>query len=487
MITLKQRHLKQYPHFDAPLKMADALKLVNSPKAVSQHSFFPFIVDEKKYQPYRTPSTSSNVKKQRPEPKIRPLRSTARRDAAIFAGYRQILAERYERYLEDNRIGSCVTAYRSIPNAPSASGKSNIHFSHEVFSKITELENSVAISLDISSFFENIDHSILRKRWCEILDVDSLPPDHWAVFKNITRYAWVERPVLYKKLDLVTKVEKRGIEVTIPMRRDLPIVLCSGKTLRELDQSSKKVDGSKLIHQNDLCRGIPQGSPISDMLANIYLIEFDKKINALAKKYGGIYRRYSDDIVLIVPGGLQVGASIRAQVRREIQTQGCHLRIKAKKTHTIAFKKIRNGYQLVNSKRNARAVHGLEYLGFRFDGEKIYFRDSTLSRHRRKVRKLVKKEAKSVVNRYKSKPFKYISEAFNEQKLIQIAGRCPRSKYLHERRKRSFHSYAHQAQSVFGDSLGSKLFEKINSKKWVREDKEKYLKKYFEKAKALHH
>lgn len=480
MITLKPRHLKHYPHFDAPLEMADALELVNSPELVSKHSFFPFIVDKKKYQPYRTPSTNSKVAKPRPKPKIRPLRSTARRDAVIYAGYRQLLSDHYERYLKACGIESCVTAYRSNPNPGVTPGKSNIHHAYEVFSKIAELENCVAVTLDISSFFENIDHLILKKRWCEVLNVGSLPPDHWAVFKNITRYSWVDRPVLYEKLGLVTNTNISGVAVAIPMRRDLPIVLCSGKTLRLHDRTSK-ASGDKLIHRNDTRRGVPQGSPISDLLANIYLVEFDKKIDTLAKKYGGIYRRYSDDIILIVPGGLGVGATIRSQVRKEIQSQGSHLQIKTKKTHTIAFKKTINGYQLSNSKLNARVIHGLEYLGFRFDGKKIYFRDSTLARHRRKVRKLVKKEAKSVVNRYKDKPFGYISKAFNEQGLMQAAGRCPKTKYIDEKRKRSFHSYAHQAQAVFGNSWGSKLFENINAKKWVREDKEEYLKKYFAK------
>ena len=46
---------------------------------------------------------------------------------------------------------------------------------------------------------------------------------------------------------------------------------------------------------------IPQGTPISALAANIAMIDFDiemvREINAL----GGSYRRYSDDILVVVP------------------------------------------------------------------------------------------------------------------------------------------------------------------------------------------
>ena len=47
--------------------------------------------------------------------------------------------------------------------------------------------------------------------------------------------------------------------------------------------------------------GIPQGSPISAVLANIYMLDFDYEINKYLESIGGIYRRYSDDMVAICP------------------------------------------------------------------------------------------------------------------------------------------------------------------------------------------
>lgn len=47
--------------------------------------------------------------------------------------------------------------------------------------------------------------------------------------------------------------------------------------------------------------GIPQGTAISAVFANVYAIEFDIAIKQISDKYNGIYRRYSDDFVLVIP------------------------------------------------------------------------------------------------------------------------------------------------------------------------------------------
>lgn len=46
-------------------------------------------------------------------------------------------------------------------------------------------------------------------------------------------------------------------------------------------------------------KGIPQGTPISAALANVYMLHFDKRINDAVKPLKGIYRRYSDDMIVV--------------------------------------------------------------------------------------------------------------------------------------------------------------------------------------------
>lgn len=54
---------------------------------------------------------------------------------------------------------------------------------------------------------------------------------------------------------------------------------------------------SHLSKQNE--NGIPQGTTISDVIANMYMIDFDILMKKFATKYGGYYKRYSDDILYI--------------------------------------------------------------------------------------------------------------------------------------------------------------------------------------------
>lgn len=47
--------------------------------------------------------------------------------------------------------------------------------------------------------------------------------------------------------------------------------------------------------------GIPQGSALSAVLSNFYAIDFDNTMNSLVEENHGIYRRYSDDYIMIIP------------------------------------------------------------------------------------------------------------------------------------------------------------------------------------------
>jgi hypothetical protein len=113
------------------------------------------------------------------------------------------------------------------------------------------------------------------------------------------------------------------------------------------------------VQTNPDRKGIPQGSPISALLSNIYMMEFDEQISKYVKAYGGSYLRYCDDILLILPGSKEseairvVGEKVK-EIRLEIQES---------KTEVCRFGNSINGY---------RADRPLQYLGFIFDGQNIF-------------------------------------------------------------------------------------------------------------------
>jgi hypothetical protein len=133
-------------------------------------------------------------------------------------------------------------------------------------------------------------------------------------------------------------------------------------------------------------RGIPQGSPISDIIANMYMLDFDIKMKELADQIRGYYRRYSDDILLVIPEEITEHNSIITQIKTAIEAEGSYLRIKDSKTIITRFFNI-NGdikYESIDAKGNKKG-NAFEYLGFGFDGEKILIKSQTLTRYYKKM------------------------------------------------------------------------------------------------------
>src|SRR5207249_363402 len=76
--------------------------------------------------------------------------------------------------------------------------KCNLHFANDAFRFIETHVPCVAMAFDVKDFFESLDHKCLKQVWKQVLDVRELPPDHYAVYRAVTRYAWVERSALFK-------------------------------------------------------------------------------------------------------------------------------------------------------------------------------------------------------------------------------------------------------------------------------------------------
>lgn len=440
---LRDSDLKHYPHFDAPISAADAHTLATDRDRVAKHKFFPFIRFLQRWNRF---APKGKVGK----PKERQIRYASRRDAYIFSRYRHLLSERYEAHLARLGLRDSVLAYRRITDATSQGGKCNIHFARDAFYKISELGDCVVIALDISNFFESLDHSRLKTLWCRMLGEDRLPGDHFQVFKAITAYAVVDKHLVYERLGHFgpKRRTKSGTSIDgyLTPYKKMPKQLCTGAEFRTKICGR----GNSIIEKNFKPYGIPQGAPISDLLANLYLLDFDALVSNWVVPLGGAYYRYSDDILIAVPGNELSGRELLARVRAVIGHYGSKLEIKQEKSSLIAFWRAsgRQHFRLVEGRQGK---NGLEYLGFRYDGRRIYIRDSTISNLRRKVARAARREATILVRRYPDKSASQLSSLFGYERLIKQFGKIENfGEKQEDYRNWTFWTYATRASSVFG-------------------------------------
>lgn len=335
-----------YPHFDHPINFKDAETLVKDPAQVSTHSFYPFI--EFTIESFKVKRTEPDGKLKR-VPKLRPIAYASHVDCHIYSYYSLQLSKIYEQEIVRRNLQDCILAFRSL-------SKSNVDFAFEAFEAIRQFGECAVIALDITGFFDNLDHLVLKNAWAALLGQQQLPSDHYVVFKSLTKYSKVNLEMLYALLGV-----SRNNHDTSPVR------LCTA------DEFRSKVRGSKLVVKHPLKKGIPQGSPISALLSNLYMLEYDSVLKAFVDSVGGHYFRYCDDILLIVPPALKVEAEELAVV----EITKLLLEINLKKTDRVDF---------TDTGRGLVASKSLQYLGFLFDGQRILLRSASLARYSERMR-----------------------------------------------------------------------------------------------------
>ena len=359
--VINKYNVPGYAHFDRRLPLLTAYEYVSKPENVSSHAFFPFI----HYEKYQVKFNGKEKVK-----KVREICYPAHIDSVIYQHYSYMLNSFYNYYAFMNDIDKCVLAYRT-----SKSGCCNIHFAKEVIDFIKLQNNAYVIIGDFKDFFPSINHKHLKLNLCRLLNCTALPSDVYAVFKNVTKFSYVELEQLLSLHGLSAADE------------DIRLFNCKKSVLDDYSLSDLKKKFSGIIKQNTSGRSIPQGSPISGVLANIYMLDFDTSLYNLVSRYKGLYRRYSDDFIVIIPQAewkafLTVFKSVVELVEK---TPG--LILESKKTNvyychdkTVDFFDWTGGWQ--TDKR-------LSYLGFSFDGKNVYIRDKTITKYYyRMIRKI---------------------------------------------------------------------------------------------------
>lgn len=405
-----------YAHFDIPVNERFARRIIDPVSGsdfVAKHSFSPMIHYIKITRRYKKISGTTinkrgkKVQKRVPDSKERPIKYASHRDSFIYTWYAYQLNKRLEEYYKYKMLEDNVLAYRSL-------GRGNYDFSADALKYCRNHSPVMILAFDVSSFFDTLDHSLLKMRLKQILHFSeksevgainengkgksrllaaisciistlhahvrpvlfrkpsipdiakpifqSLPLDWLRVFNSVTRYRYVNleklkhHPVFGPRLD-----EKLR-----------PIA-----NIRELKNEGVEFEPNPEV-KNGKMRGIPQGTPISATLSNLYMIEFDAEAKRYCDKIGALYRRYSDDILIICKTEHEkcCERKIEDLLKKEL------LEIQPSKTERTYFDATRK----VNL-----GMKSAQYLGFNLSESGATIREATLARQWRKMRRAIKR------------------------------------------------------------------------------------------------
>lgn len=436
---------KGYLHLSPSLKFGESwssiVRKIENPKFISKYAFFPllhtFIVERKykkgnlqKHTTDKRKHTHRDLNTNKPirNAKLRPLHYASHFDALIFGYYAFKLKEAYELELRKNHLlDEAIIAYRKIETEiGSGTGKANMHFAKECFDEIKKRsinEDVAVIAIDLKSFFSTLDHSYLKQQWAKLIGKEQLPPDHYNVFKSCTKFKYVLKDDLriggirngrkkpFDESKLATIRKNKGYRCFFETNEDMRRVIAEGNLPIYSNQFYRKVenkDQSKFTNRK-INIGIPQGLPISAVLANIYLLEFDNEIlDYITNKHNGFYRRYSDDILVVCS----------KESISEIETfsyeliKKFNIKISTEKTERFIFKNVtfsKDSYKKrltcfsVDTEGNEK-FSSLTYLGFEFKGYHIGIKSPNLAKYYRKLISSVKRKANRAIKLAEKNP-----------------------------------------------------------------------------------
>ena len=269
---IKNNGKRKYAHFDMRLGLKETCKYISNPENIVKHNFYPFIYYEKKMYKF-------NKEKGKNE-KTRPICYAAHIDRCIYQYYAYILNYIYNKNVCELNIDDCSIAYRDNKR------KSNIDFAKEVFDFIKQTQKACIIVSDFKGFFDNLEHNFLKEQICQLMNVDKLSDDMYAVFKSMTKFS---------KCRLEDILTLNGLSDTYKGIKELN----SRETVMDVENFKKFKKENLIKNQNKF--GIPQGSSLSGIFSNIYMMNFDYKMKQLVNSNNGLYRRYSDDFILVLP------------------------------------------------------------------------------------------------------------------------------------------------------------------------------------------
>lgn len=219
--------------------------------------------------------------------------------------------------------------------------------------------------------------------------------------------------------------------------------------------------------------GIPQGLAASGVLANIYMADIDMKVRLAVERVGGLYLRYCDDFIIVVPksgfDALVEAINLMADVDSvKLQPEKTKaFRVDSSGVAQLDFESVRTGKVLSYS--GAHPAQKVSFLGFDFDGRVVRLRQPTVGRYYKRLREAATAIARSNQGEGRHASKKRVSALYQHYSPLGIKGRrlCPSGDADPSAFSRygNFLSYVARAQKAFpNDPIApdeAKIYRKI--------------------------
>lgn len=429
MVNFSNYTSKSYKHIDKKISFDKVKNYAITPSSVARHSFLPFIHYQAISDKYN--QQSSNIKNRPIKRKERSIYYSGHLDSYIYRYYSDTLNKFYNQYAKDIGIDGNSVAYRT--NAPH---RSSINFSAEVFAFLSSISSGIILVGDFTSFFDNLDHHLLKIRLQKVLEVPRLSPDWYNVFKSLTKFGYIERDELEKIPEEIVQNGKGHHSYF--------------KTISDF-RAFQKYYKTKYNKEKF---GIPQGSALSGVLANVYSIDFDRDMSNLAKMYNGLYKRYSDDFILILSTSED---GLVEKLKKDIANLAHQNKIKLQQDKTRFFFKKE---QVILKEDGDTRAH-IDFLGFTFDGFNVRMRERSIYKFYRNARKLI------LLSKKLQKKMK-LKKLPNRHKIYSLYTDFGKSmKY-----PSNFISYAKRSQKIFDEispATNNLMMEQLKNRKKIVE------------------
>ncbi|MBV8851071.1 MAG: hypothetical protein JOZ16_15975 [Methylobacteriaceae bacterium] len=296
-------------------------------------------------------------------------------------------------FYEAEGLADCVIAYRKL-------GKGNYHFSFDAYRFACANQPCIVLCFDITEFFNNLKHDLLKERLKRLLGVQELPEDWYKTFRYVTHHTSVSLQDLKNNPIFGPRLKSRSLA---------PIT-----TVAEAKKAGI------IFGTNPNAYGIPQGTPISSALSNLYMMDVDKTMQSACISQRAMYQRYSDDIIIICPLSAEDG--LKMKLMEAIEVHG--LEIKDEKTERSVF--------------DTANPTTFQYLGFNVSPAGSCIRPSSLAKRWRRMRRAIDQIGEIGANAIAEGSATRIFTKGLRRRFSPIGGR-------------NFSSYARRSAEVFGD------------------------------------